>query len=328
MKLAHSVYVTPGRCGLYESTHDLITALRRLGVDARIFDPKAEESKMYPHGLTTDDRGVPFADVNWAKKADFLVNHSGLGKTLAHEGPPVIHMSHGRPKYSFLLEQTDKVAIYSYQYKKSKDKRYKAVVTFWPEHKPYMEVNWPDTPVHVIPAPVNIDRWTNDGPSGYQFGGRKADINLVCADSIREDNDPFIVMNAAILYARYHKGTKLHLYAAPEDTKAYAVLYRKMREEDCLGEVKPWVSGLEHVYRAADCVLTAVPIATRIVRESMACGCPVAAYTNDMNLNTYVRYINEIRRTPREQVRKQACAKFDSVKSAMKLKEIAETLCT
>jgi glycosyltransferase involved in cell wall biosynthesis len=47
-----------------------------------------------------------------------------------------------------------------------------------------------------------------------------------------------------------------------------------------LGEVGGWVTGLEFVYRAADMVITPHRIATRTMREALACGCPVVADTS------------------------------------------------
>ena len=144
MKVAHAAVVTPRRCGLYETTREVVVGLRALGVDSRIIDPTGEKNTLHPG--TDDDRGAPLADVGFAHEADVLVSHSGLGE-LEDIGKPIIHVAHGRPKSSFLTETTGGTPIYSYGYHKNKEKKFRAVVTFWPEHVPYLRSIYADTPV-------------------------------------------------------------------------------------------------------------------------------------------------------------------------------------
>lgn len=276
MKLAHLAIVTPGRCGLYETTRELVAGLRALGIDSRIVDPKRETNTLHP--AAAEDRGAPLADMAWALTADVLVNHSGYDNTpLQDSGQPVVHVAHGRPRSSFLSETSGSTPIYSYHYAKNRDPRFKAVVTFWPEHEPYLRVMFPDKTVHVVTAPVDLAAWSPEGPAGYRFGGKRGGINLVSTDAWRDDVDPFLTINAAALFARKNPGTKLHVYARPATrTKGWDALLRRLADDGSLGEVKPWVAGLANVYRAADAMVTPNTIATRSVRESMACGCPVA----------------------------------------------------
>ena len=92
VKLAHIEVVTPGRCGLYETTRELVVALRARGFDSRIYDPTKAKNKLYPEG--DKDRNAPFCDLNWVfREADLLVNHSGLGAALEECDTPVIHVA-------------------------------------------------------------------------------------------------------------------------------------------------------------------------------------------------------------------------------------------
>lgn len=270
MVIAHFAIITPKRCGLYETTREMVAAERALGCDARIVDPKKER-------LEGEDRGVPFAGYDWVDKADVLVNHSGLNSQFEKDCEiPVIHVAHGRPRNTFLTELGGGAPIYSYWYHKNRSERFRAVVTLWEQHVPYLEAMWPDTPVVLIPAPVDLEAWTPDGLSGYKFHGMGGKTNVVCADVWRDDVDPFLCVNAMILYCRQHPETKLHLYGTSKNKRAWGALMKTLQDCGGLGEVLPWVEGLANVYRAADAAISAHSIYTRSVREAMACGCPVA----------------------------------------------------
>jgi len=318
VKLAHIAVVTPHRCGLYETTRELVAALRDANVDSRIYDPTREKNKLYPD--ETDDRGAMFCDLDWAKDADALVNHSGLGKDLEASDQPVIHMVHGRPRSSFLLEMKGSTPIYSYHYHKAKDKRFKVLVTFWPEHVPYHKVMWPNTPVHAIQPPVDLERWTPDGPSGYNWHGTGGDVNVICTDAWRDDIDPFNAVNAYALFARTQPSIKLHIYGNSKKLGAWAPLLKQIKDDGNLGEVKGWVKGLENVYRAADCLITPHTIYTRSIREAMACGCPVQRVNCDLRTAN----ITIPSRSQRVTVRKDAERLFDPARTAAEFMEIAD----
>jgi glycosyltransferase involved in cell wall biosynthesis len=308
MTSAHVTVVTPGRCGLYETTRELVAGLRLRGVDARLVDPTRAENTLHPEG--DEDRGAPFADLVWALAADVIVNHSGLGKELEASNQPVVHVAHGRPRSSFVTEVSGSTPIYSYHYAKNRDPKFKAVVTFWPEHVPYLRVMFPDKPVAYVPASVDLEAWTPDGPSGYQFHGHKGRVNVVCADAWREDVDPFTAVMATALWARETVGAKLHLYGAHQDRKGWAVLLRRLRDDGTLGEVQPWVTGLAHVYRAADCLVTPHVIATRTIREAMACGLPIVSVPGPSLDGFRVKFAAALE-TDRAAVRQDAIARFN-----------------
>lgn len=319
IKIAHSVVITPGRCGLYETTRDLVKSIRGDGFDARMVDPTKDKNKLHPDG--DEDRGAPISDMDFAKSADVLLNHSGLGEELENTNQPVIHVAHGRPRVSFLSENKGSTPIFSYHYKKNRDTRFKCLITFWPEHKPYHEVMWPDTPVHVITAPVDLDKWTPEGPSGYGFHGHSGSVNVVCADAWREDVDPFVAVHAFALFARRHKGAKLHMYGRNKNMKGWGALIKTLQDENTMGELLPWVSGLENVYRAADMVITPHHIAVRSMREAMACGCPVVSPSSG-DLYKFVDSMEEALPIDRNVVRKDAENLFNPTKTAEEFKAI------
>lgn len=271
MKLAHIAVATPRKCGLYETTRELVAAERELGVDARIVDPKPVDG-LHPG---ESDRGVPMADMDWAVTADVIISHSGHdGTPVAETNQPIIHVAHGRPHHSWLGEAEGGTPVYTYNLVRSRQERYKCCVTFWPEHKPYWDIVWGGKPVHVTPAPVDRNHWC-PGPSQYKFAGKGGDYNVVMTDPwCRNDMTPFHVMHAFAHFRKRYPGARLHLYAVdPKATRGLRPLRAMLGKG--LGVVQGWAADLRSVYRAADMLVTSHRIATRSVREALACGCQV-----------------------------------------------------
>ena len=321
MKVAHLVVATPNKCGLYETTRELITGLRERGVDSRIVDPTKDTNKLHPKA--DEDRGAVISDMDWALTADVLVNHSGYdGTPVEHTKQPIVHVAHGRPKSSFISETSGSTPIYSYHYLKNKDPRFKAVVTFWPEHVPYLQVMFPDKKVEYVQSSVDLTFW-KPGPKQYDFRGKAGKTNFVISDPWRDDIDPFVSLNAFALYAREFPGAKLHVYGRPGTRKkGWDAIFQRIRDDGNLGEVQGWVEGLVHIYRAADCVITANEIDVRTVREATACGCPVVRVTN--KIDNFRTDVLEALSESRAFIRLKAEAKFNPKETARQFHNILE----
>jgi len=327
MKIAHTAVVTPHRAGLYETTRDLVAAERALGLDARIIDPVNS-------GRQGEDRGVPIMGPGWLNECRIIVSHSGLSKAMLATDLPVIHVMHGRPHSSFLLEQAGKIPVYSYLAGAADNPRFAAFVTYWREFLPYFRLLLPVDKLHAITPPVDLERWTPDGPGGYGFHGHKGAVNVVCAEVWRDDKDPFHIIHAFALFAEKHPGAKLHIYAAPQRGNAWAVLRSRLKALGILGEVCDFVSGLENVYRAADVAITSQSMATRSVREPLACGCPVvmapaqAPYTpytvNPEHVEAYAFQIAQALEADRANCRRRAETYFDPQQSAHEMVKIVQ----
>jgi glycosyltransferase involved in cell wall biosynthesis len=228
-------------------------------------------------GITLVDRGVPVVDHSFARECRVLVNHSGLSEELDAYQLPIIHVLHGRPYGSFLLEQSGEIRIYSYLRTVQRDPRFKLFVTFWREFVPYWAALLPRDKIRCVPAPVDLERW-KPGPDGYDFHGHKGEINVTCCDMWRRDKTPFHVINAFFLFASRVTGAKLHVYGAPQKGTGWGILKSLLAEKGLLGEAPVGiVKGLQNVYRAVDCAITPHGIATRSVREPLACGCNLVA---------------------------------------------------
>jgi len=276
MKVAHSTVITPKRCGLYETTRELVAGLRTRSIDSRLVDPLPDSNPEPDKVPANRDRGAMISDLSFVNEADVLVSHSGLGK-LEQTDQPIIQVCHGRPHHSFLTESEEGgTAIYSHHYASNKKHNYKAIVTFWKEHVPYLEVMYPNKPVYHVQSSVDLEEWT-PGEKKYGFQGHAGDINIVCTDANRNDMDNYKCVNAYALWARQNSWLKpkLHIFNRPSKLGAWTPLIKQIQDEGHMGMLVGWTQGLKHVYRAADAVLTGHEIDVRTVREAMACGCPV-----------------------------------------------------
>jgi len=90
----------------------------------------------------------------------------------------------------------------------------------------------------------------------------------------RADECPFEVIHKARQFALSHEGVKVHVYGLKKIEPAIKTLLNTLG--DSLGEYG-WCNDLPSVYRAADIVITGSSIATRAIRESLACGCKVVS---------------------------------------------------
>lgn len=315
MKLAHVAIVTPRKAGLYETTRELVAAERAIGADARIYDPAP--TQFYPK--TPEDRGALLADMQFVREqAEVIVDHSGCDGTTDKITKPHILVAHGRPKHSFLGEMHGQPPVYSYHYRIDHTAKYKAVVTFWPEHLPYLKVVFRKTPVYCVPAPVDLQTWTPDGAK-HDFGGKGGRYNVVMTDAWRDDGDMFEVVNAVALAAKKIP-LKLHIYAKSGADKGWGVLLKVLQEDGVLGEVKGWVDNLADIYRAADLLVTPHEIATRAKRESSACGCHSVVVGQDIEASAE-EIVQSLYLKPREGTK--CVSPIDSAKAFLAVAESA-----
>ena len=332
MKVAHLTIIAPHRTGLYGTARDLVAAERALGADARLVHPLKPKKGMV--------HGVPVDGHQWAASADAWVNHSGFDGSLDPGSRPVIHILHGRPYSSYLLGLAGKGVIYDYIQNKACDPHFKAFVTLWPDFLPYWRHLIPNGKLTALNAPVDLKEWSPDGPAGYAFHGKKAPINVVIADRWREDMNPHAAIHAFGVYARTRPEARLHIYAAPIKKKGFNSILRPLAARGNLGEVMGIVKGLAHVFRAADAVITPHRIATRIVREALACGTqvvmadgnPYTPYTADpFDIERFAEQIDravtdwqENRDGRKQENRTAAETHFDSAATARDMLRIIE----
>jgi len=304
LKVAHVAPCAPHQCGLYETARELVLAERRLGINAHIVDPRPSKKeignrkqlrvkKVKCPKCSNDinvileekpiqarppewasDREVCIAPLSFAMESDVIVSHSGLDNRFAEAKAPRIHVAHGRPNSSYRIERSGGTPIYTTYYEMTKNDKWKTMVTLWPGYEHYWRLVFPD--VRQFRPFVDLDFWKRC-PTKYEFNGKGGGINVVIADIWRMDKDPFHVINAFSLFSERHPEARLHCYAIDEHGAGRDVLLKCLKDRGVLGDVQPIVGNLIDVYNAADMLITPHKVATRTVRESLACGLQVVA---------------------------------------------------
>lgn len=325
MKAVHATIFSPSRCGLYETTRELIAVERDLGIDARMVDPApvmADGKPVFPHN--GEDRGVPIVDMEWALTADVIVNHSGVDRTPLQDCPiPVVHVAHGRPLSTWMGERGGAAPGLTWQTQKRNDPRYKAAVTFWPEYEPYMRSIWFPKPIHVVPPPCNLEYWT-PGESSHQFGGRRGSYNVVMTDPwSREDSSPYPCIHSFVIFNRYFPDARLHLIAWDGNKKGLTGLTNLLGKGG--GAIMRWSKDVRSIMRAADMLISPHRIYTRSIREAMACGLQVVSGKDchPEDIEQFALKMVAKRENP-EPTRKMAEALFDPRRTGEQFKGILE----
>jgi len=304
MKVVHVAPTTPHQCGLYETARELVLAERELGINAAIFDPQPSvyevkgRRRLIKHkGVCPNckkevdfvvgernigtrppawsaDRGVLVAPWEFAEQSDVIVSHTGLDERFDKVNAPRIHVAHGRPNSSYRIERSGETPIYQMYKKMNKDDRWKVMVTLWPGFEHYWQLLFKD--VRVFTPFVDLDFW-KPTESEYDYGEHRGEINVMVADIWRKDKDPFHVIHAFALFAEKHPKAKLHMYGVDNNDRGRGVIMECLKERGVLGEVSPIVPNLERFYNVADMLITPHVMATRTIREAMACGLSVVA---------------------------------------------------
>lgn len=321
MKVAHIAIVTPRKCGLYETTRELVHGERELGIDARIVDPAPHPQFTHVKG---EDRGVPLADMEWATTADLIVSHSGHdGTPIERTDQPILIAAHGRPISSWLMErETDKPA-WSYHLARSMLDRYRGCVTFWPEYEDYFRAMWRGKPVHVVPSTVDMEFWS-PGETTYGFAGRRGQYNVVMADPwVRKDVIPMPLVLAFDRFRQKVKGARLHIYGVDDNPRG--IHWIKSLLGDSLGVIQGWAADLLPVYRAADMLISPQRIHTRSLREAMACGVQVVSgkEAHPEDVGAFTQAMMNRYEFPQD-TRHRAKIAFDPVRAARVMRTVIE----
>jgi FkbM family methyltransferase len=271
MKVAHFAEFGPHKSGLYGTTRDLIMAERSVGIDAALVDVQVKNGKTCSRkGLTDGD--LKIVSPNWAINADILVHHSAIHPELKKLGIPIVLAIHGRPESTFLLEHRRINAVYGLTATHGKDPRYKAFFTFWKPYMFHLGLQLPKDKLFYVPAMVDLNEYSTKGPT-HTFAGSPS---ILIVDKWRQDVTPFNVIMAAVRFKeKYGADAKIHILGAQPKKKSMQSLMKILKKAKILGEVHPLVESTALCYRGADMVITPHNIATRVVRESLACGTPI-----------------------------------------------------
>jgi len=285
MKIAHFAVFSPNQSGMYATVRDLILAERMQGIDAQFidynFDGPDNGSSMNYSKVGLCDKNIITISPEWAyEEADILVRHALITEPIIRVGKPIIMAMHARPEYAYMLQHYGKSPVMSIMANHETDEKYAAYMTFWEEHLQFWNLIMPKREITYIPVPVDLKKFN---PEGFKFSSSEwtGEPNIMVADMWREDMTPFPMILAAETFRKnYCSKAKLHMFGLPDKTKGFSVqLGARLRSSGLLGEDNMLVPYLEQVYRSADILIIPHRIATRIIREALASGCPVVADT-------------------------------------------------
>jgi SAM-dependent methyltransferase/glycosyltransferase involved in cell wall biosynthesis len=318
MKVAHFAEYAPNQCGMYHTVKDMVLAERAAGIEAEFIDAIVNSGT----GRVVSrpdlvDGDFTFQDFEWAKEADVLVRHSVLPKEVKEVGMPLVMALHGRPESTFLLEDYRIRKIFMEELMCARDKEYARHIYFWEEFYNYWKLLLPDAGLSYVPAMVNLDDYSMAGQV-YDFGDKAGSPNILIADIWREDVTPFNTIFAVARFReKYAPNAKLHIIGLDSGKNHVRGLFNTLKRSGLMGHMMPLVRNPADYYRAADILVTPHVIATRIIREATACGCPVVAGTgcnytkftaNPMDVEAMADAINDcwVAKMPREEWRKGA----------------------
>ena len=288
MKIAHVAPYGPNSCGIYEAARDMMKADVSAGHEVYFVDKgnTVEGKTVFQPIGTLDDRGgfkLVTSDPKTIDNVDVIIAHTmPHNEWLARNQVPIIFVVHGRPLYSFRLENSsDDARSYTYINDISHFPRVKKMLYFWPEFTPYWST-FPQEKVLALDFPI-IDqvRFSPEGEKHVIGEVHKGEYNILICDSWREDVDMFEIFNGALQAARELKNVKFHLYATESKNGnvnlCWDLLIKEMRKLNAMGELCGRMSDMEKVYRSMDAVLTPHRIVVRTIGEAQSCGVPVIA---------------------------------------------------
>ncbi len=284
MNIVHFAPFAPNGCGLYEAARDMIVADKVFGHESNLVDTGAtvngeaavqgEVGKIDARGMTE----VITASPDVAMYADVLIAHTGVPDPwISKCQAPLIWMLHGRPQACFQPEQFGRGHSFSLINMLASWPRVKAMVTFWPYHEKFWLPIIPREKLICFQAPpVDCSRFAVTGKT-HDYSIMGDEINVVLADSWREDVDLYEITNGVIEFARREQGVKFHFYGVDGPPACWEYLFNDLRMYGALGEIWARRPGMDEVYRAADVILSPHRITTRVIAEALCCGTPVVA---------------------------------------------------
>ncbi len=281
LKISHFGNFAPFKCGMFHSICEQIMAERLVGIDSQFIDYTLEEpvrGQFYSRvGLHYD--GIETISPEWAKSCDILVRHSAIPHDIECLDIPIVMVIHGRPEYSFMLEYTGHGPIFSHMQSYAKNNQYKAFMVMGDEYvdvwKAILET---EALIKPLPLMVDLEKYNPCGEK-HPLGDGNGCPNIMIADRWRYDTTPFyLVIAAAKFIAEECPGGKLQCFALPDPKNNYiSSLIKPLMKQGIIGRALTAVENMDKLYRTVDFVLTPNNVSNRIIRESLASGCPIMA---------------------------------------------------
>jgi glycosyltransferase involved in cell wall biosynthesis len=334
IKAAHFLRFSPNQTGIYATARDLILAERAQGIDAQAIDYGSTNYPKYHSRVGCKDGDLVTVSPDWARNADILVRHSLIPQEIEKLGKPVLLALHGTPEYTFRLEWVKKTNVL--QEAIASAKKSTVLLTFWQEHIFEWQTLLDNKQIYYCPPLVDLTQFS---PEGKRVKFNKDKIIIVSTGIWRNEyHIPYPCIWAAAELAKENSKIEIHVFACPNDDRPNAPLKRMIVQMQKAG-IKIYryglVTDIATVYRGASLSLTSHTVASRTVRESLACGCPVVAgfgnpYTpysgNPSDREDFadaIKYcISDISLEQRKESRQIAEQEFNPVNAGKKMLEI------
>lgn len=287
MKICHITTWSPNSCGLTEASFNMIKAdmlneHEVYCVDTGINADLSKKNKS-SIGESVDRNGCKITCEHPSKLdiVDLIVQHTWLpDHYLSRNQAPIVYINHGRPEASYLQEfQEPKYLAYSAYGSISYQPRIKKIICFWPEFKPYFEIN-SDVNKYIYLNYPAIDEsiYSKDGIKYDIPDEKKGKINGLICDGNRRDLNRFDLFIGAYHAVKCIPGLKFHFIGLNNPiNEAEQRLLSKIKEIDGVGMILPKVHHMDHFYRSMDFLYTNQKIITQIVGEACGCGLKVIA---------------------------------------------------
>ena len=272
MRIIHFGRFALNQAGIYASTRDLILAERAEGIAAGFVDFGSKVDGEYKSRVGLVDSVIETVSPDEAKDADILVRHSAIPPEIVKLNKPTVLMLHGAPEYMVRLDHAKKTNVLRDACRSAK--KAVAVVTFWKEHVFEWETLL-GVKIEYCPAIVDLDKWNPEGKA-FDFG---PGIHIVSTGMFRNEyRTPYECIWAAAEVVKEQSDVHLHIFGCPTDPRPeapYRRLIHQLVTNKLVDSVHGLVTNLPEIYRGADLALTPHVVASRTVRESLACGCPI-----------------------------------------------------
>ena len=283
MKIVHFAPFAPNACGLYEAARDMIRADMHSRHDVYLVDTGIHtDGKQQPGKIGAidkrGDKAITTSHPDTVFDADVIVAHTGVSDNwLVKCTAPIVWIIHGRPAACFRPEQNGGRKAYSLIAELAKWPRVAKMVHFWDYHTPFWEPIIPENKLVCLDAPpIDERRFAPEGKV-KDYGVMGGKVNVMIAESWREDIDIYEIAHGALMAADMVAGMKVHMYAMETPLGCWSHIIDAFRQKDIKGELYGRIPQIEQHYRAADILLSPQRIMTRSIGEALSCGTPVIA---------------------------------------------------
>ena len=335
MRILHFGRFAPNQAGIYASTRDMILAEKAEGISAGLCDFGSKVDGEYKSRVGLRDGDIVTKSPGFAKDAEILVRHSAIPPEIVKLNKPTIIALHGTPEYMIRLDHAKNTNILRDAVRSAK--KAAAVVTFWKEHVFEWETLL-GVKIEYCPAVVDLGKWNPKGKA-FDFG---PGIHIVSTGMFRNEyRTPYECIMAAAEVAKGQPDVHLHLFGVPTDPRPEAPYRRwihQLKMNGLINSVHSLVTNLPEIYRGADLALTPHVVASRTVREALACGCPIVAgsgnhyatyqgnsdwrYNFKEAIELCINHIRDDRQFVRNKARQRAEKHFAPVLAGKRMKEI------